>query len=393
MTRRSTLAMLTMLAGGSLGSFRTRPAVVTVDVVVDRPRPEVDGSHVVPWAIVPGLTAGDFDVMSDGKACPVESVSAAPPPLSLAVLFDVSAGTEVMVDWLLDPVQDGLIPRLNAGDRVAFGRFGGGAFQVDQRFGSSPNELTEAALAALTLPPKTPERVVEASEGSVLPQVTHDPVLAVPGMNGALALGASPAWDAVDAAVNVLQSQPGRRAIVLVTDGRSTGNVHSLQEAIGRAQAAAVSVFIAGLGLDEVLLQGWLSEEQAWGKGTLTDRPRAVVRPSAPLESLAFATGGAYAPVFGPEKARPKRVDALANRPRQERDGGEPFHPANVDERGFKRWVGRMLATYVEELHAAYALRFSVPALDGRLHSLDVHARTPGLRVRAPQRYPARVRP
>jgi hypothetical protein len=208
----------------------------------------------------------------------------------------------------------------------------------------------------------------------------------VSGLNGAVALGGSPAWDAVDAAVDLLQSQRGRRAIVLVTDGRSTGNVHSLGEATDRAQATGVSVFIVGLGLDETFYQGW---NVALPKET----QRARVRPAAPLELLASATGGAYAPVFGPEKGRPKRVDALANRPRRERDGGEPFHPAKVDERAFKRWLGRMLATYVDELHGAYALRFSVPAQDGRLHALDVRVRAPGLRVRFPRQHPGGGRP
>ncbi len=69
------------------------------------------------------------------------------------------------------------------------------------------------------------------------------------------------------------------------------------------------------------------------------------------------------------------------------REGGEPLKPARVDEAAFRKWVGRMLAAYVGDLHAGYTLGFRSPALDGQFHALDVRVRTSGLKVRARQRY------
>jgi len=374
-------AFAAVLAGGTAASSGPPPALMTVDVAVEQPRPVVSPSQVVPWSLVRDVTAQDFDVFSDGTACPVESSSTKGAPLSMVVLIDVSASTELTVDWLLEPLHTSLVPALKPGDRVAFGRFGGVALHVDRRFSSLPDELREAARSVLTLRRKAlePRPPAGTPPANGFGPVTPDPVVLVRGMNGAFGLGASPAWDAVDAAVSALESEPGRRAIILVTDGRSTGNVRSLEETILHAIAAEVGVFVVGEAQDEVIRQSRTID--------------AHVRPTAFLESMAATTGGAYAAVFGPEPSRPKRIDALSSRPAREREGGEPLRPARIDEGAFKKWVGRMMAAFVDDLHGACTLGFLAPALDGQIHTLDVRVRKPGLKVRARQRYFARPRP
>ena len=371
-------ALAGVLAGGAAATSGPRPALVTVDVAAEQPRPVAGPSQVVPWTLVRGLAAQDFEVFSDGKACRVESFSTGEAPVSIVVLIDVSASTEITVDWLLEPLQTALVPALKPGDRVAFGRFGGVALLVDRHFSSLPDELKEAARAVLTPPPEAlalpPPRAT--APATALGPVKPDSVLLARGMNGAFALGASPAWDAVDTAVSALESEPGRRAIVLVTDGRSTGNVRSRNETILHAIAAEVGVLVVGEAPDEVIRQ--------------SKTINAHVRPTVSLGLMAAMTGGAYAPVFGPEPSRPKRVDALSSRPARFREGGEPLRPARIDEGAFKKWVGRMMATFVDDLHGACTLGFLAPALDGQLHALDVRVRKPGLKVRARQRYVAR---
>ncbi len=361
----SVAAFAVVLAGGMTAIFAQGPALVTIDVAVEQPRPMVDASHVVPWTVATGLTVQDFEVFSDGQSCRIESLTAGRTILSIVVLIDVSAGTEITVNSLLEPLQAGLIPVLLPGDRVAFGRFGGIATKVERRFNSQHDELKEAARAALTPPTDTPAPPARPAPS--------DPVLAARGLNGGFGLGASPVWDAIDDATGVLESEPGRRAIILLTDGRSTGNVHSLDEAIRHAVAARTSVLVVGEGVDEEIRQSGTSS--------------TVVRPAALLESMAGATGGAYAAVFGPEKSRPKRTDALAMRQYRFREGGEPLKPARVDEAAFKRWVGRMLAAFVGDLRAGYTLGFLAPALDGQFHTLDVRVRKTGLKVRASRQY------
>ena len=379
MTRRtragSFVTLAAVLAAGVVASLAVPPAPVTVTVAVEQPVPISGPRQLVPWTLVRGLTAEDFDVVSDGQACPIVSFSDRDVPLSVVVLIDVSASTEVTVAWLLDPVQTGLARAFRPGDRVAFGRFGGTAIRVDRQFTDRPPAMIEAARAVLTLPVEPPERrrPATATAGRFGP-VTPDPVAQVRGLNGAFGLGGSPAWDAVDEAVTVLESEPGRRAIILVTDGRSTGNVRSLDEAIRHATEAGVSVFVVGEGLDEEIYQdNWTVKAQ--------------VRPTVSLEGLARTTGGAYAPVFGPERSRPRRIDALAGRTERERLGGEPLRPAGIDERAFKTWVGGMMAGFADELRGSYAVSFFAPLTDARVHSLDVRVRKPGLKVRARQHF------
>lgn len=338
-----------------MASSAVAPAAVSVVVAVEQPTPVAGPLQVVPWTLVRGLTAADFAVFLDGKACPIEWFSTADAPLSMVVLLDVSASTEVTVDSLLEPLQTTLVRAFVPGDRVAFGRFGGSPTHVDRRFTSQPDAMKDAARAVLTPPPETP------------------PVTRIRGLNGAFGLDASPIWDAVDEAVTVLESEPGRRAIILLTDGRSTGNVRSLDEAIRHAVAADVSVFVAGEGLDEEIYQdNWTVKAQ--------------VQPTVLLELLARTTGGACAPVFGPEKSRPKRIDGLALRPARERLGAEPLKPARIDEDAFKAWIGRMMAGFVDELRCGYTLGLLAPIADGQLHALDVRVRKTGLKVRARQR-------
>jgi len=54
--------------------------------------------------------------------------------------------------------------------------------------------------------------------------------------------GPSPLFDALDAAVSRVRSLPGKRAVVLWTDGRPTGNVLSADEVRARGVGAGVSI-------------------------------------------------------------------------------------------------------------------------------------------------------
>lgn len=54
--------------------------------------------------------------------------------------------------------------------------------------------------------------------------------------------GRTPLWDAVDAAVTALEGETGRRVVLLITDGLSTGNRQGLAAVIEHARAAHVEV-------------------------------------------------------------------------------------------------------------------------------------------------------
>jgi hypothetical protein len=92
--------------------------------------------------------------------------------------------------------------------------------------------------------------------------------------------GPSPLWDALDAAVGKLEGQAGRRAVIVWTDGRASGNQVGLREVVARAQRAGVAISVACVPTDEFIPQ--------------TPTTAVRVRPSLYLEWMAATTGGVF---------------------------------------------------------------------------------------------------
>jgi hypothetical protein len=147
---------------------------------------------------------------------PVASQMATPAPLSLLLLLDVSASVDShLLELPRDisgDVDSDLLGRLQPADR-----FGVGAFGATLKLsGFLPNDRkvrTAAVRSALR------DRSV--------------------GMNGP-----SRIWDALEEGITALEKEPDLRAIILVTDGYSTGNRVGLTDVIRRAQAANVVVSV-----------------------------------------------------------------------------------------------------------------------------------------------------
>lgn len=93
--------------------------------------------------------------------------------------------------------------------------------------------------------------------------------------------GPSPVWDAIDRSLDLLESATNRRGIVVLTDGRSTGNRVGLESVKARAVAMPVPIMIAG-DHDVPVTIGQTSEGFA------------QINPGWLLAALAKATGGHY---------------------------------------------------------------------------------------------------
>jgi hypothetical protein len=98
--------------------------------------------------------------------------------------------------------------------------------------------------------------------------------------------GASPLWDALDGVVRSLDGASGRRAILVVTDGRATGNRLAFAEILLRLRQARVPVFFI-----------------------CAERPKdvEVADPSIRLRQLATASGGQYAGIKNNLGIRPTK--------------------------------------------------------------------------------------
>ena len=237
------LAATAFLAAGLAATPAQDSRLLFVDVAVEGP----DGQ------LVTGLTRDDFELAIAGRATAIESVAAGQEqPLSLVLLVDATASIDVDVgrDVIRKAIEKSFLPKVTATDRVQAGSF---ARQI--RIGP---------------PIVNDQRSLQAAIGKALDLPKAD------------TLGPSAIWDAVALAVETLKNAPGRRAIILLTDGRATGNRLDVEAVAARAAAAGVLVNVVGEDSEIVLRQ---------------DANTGVrVRPGVALEFIANATGGLYVP-------------------------------------------------------------------------------------------------
>ena len=149
----------------------------------------------------------------------------------------------------------------------------------------------------------------------------------------------SPVWDAAGTLVDLLRSEPQRRLVVIVTDGKVNANLLSPEKLAERAVEARVA--IAVVDESQAIL---MRQDRA---------PTAAVRPDRALRWVAEATGGAYL------------ADSVL------RGAPEPADPAGLVSRA------------IEGHRHAYTLTLTVPD-DGRPHTLEVSVTRPDAAVRAP---------
>ena len=303
------VAAAAVLAVGAAAPPRTiSPATIVLDVAA------LDSTG----AAVPKLSSSDIELLIDDVAVPVVSVTPAPSALNLVLVVDHSSSVPVRRTDLINAIGGQWLPLLVTGDRarlalvaspVAFGPW---------------------------LPVGRPADTNMAR--SLLDRAGAEP---------------SPIWDAIDAAAQLLAGSKAPRSIIVISDGRATGNALGLEDVAARAAAIGVSITAISEADEKVLPQG-------------ADAP-ARVRPDASLQWLADHTGGVYL------------EDGIARRRIQSR--ADPF--------GYVREImntpiqpGVWLTRATSLLRQRHLVSFAGPD-DGRPHRLEVRAKTPGLTIRA----------
>ena len=313
---------------------------VTIYVAVERPAPipatpaklgppsEITTYLVAPWRLETGLKGGDFEVLSDSTPVNIAACVPAPRPVSIVLVVDVSASVSSAARsaWLRDSIDGPFVRAVGRGDRMAIGRVGGAGLLFSPGFSDDVRGFVAAARNILKPTEKDWARPF--------------------GVDG------SPIWDAVDRAVDLLESTPDHRAVILLSDGRATANVHDFSDVTRRAVAGGISISAVSSAQDETIGQ--------------TATTAARVRSSVFLERLASDTGGAYIEAFGP-----------------------PGNPWLRSDKALDGWLRCTLARVVDETHGGYALTFASPVDDGVMHALHVRVKREGLKVRAPLGYRA----
>jgi VWFA-related protein len=169
--------------------------------------------------------------------------------------------------------------------------------------------------------------------------------------------GPTPLWRALLAAMTSLETETGRRVVLVLTDGNDADYTYSrptARDVTRRAVRDAFMVYAIGM-------------ERAPGAGDGVARMTSNV-----TNTVILAPGSVYSGGLSDEI-----IDVV-----EETGGGHFELKSDAD-------LGDTFAQVAEELRHQYLLGFSPAALDGKVHKLEVQVTLPGCRVRARKSYVA----
>lgn len=282
-------ALLSISAWQTLpASSVAAPVTIYALAVDDAGRPVLD------------LQPSEFDVSVDNTPQPFTAFRQGQPPLSLVVMVDQSGSMTSQRDLLTNGAVR-LLARLSPADRSRIGSFA-------ERPVLSPAFTSDHAELARTV-----ERYM------------------TPGHPSAM-------FDAVFASMDALAAEPGRRLILLLTDGSDQGSRRSLKDIVTRAQKEDHAIHAIGI------------------RPALPPQLMDASRIDPSLKKLAGDTGGGYV-----EVGLRSRLDAAVD-------------------------------LVAAQVHSQYMLEFSPPVADGKLHELKLAVKRPGVKIVARAKFLAAVR-
>ena len=179
-------------------------------------RPTLEFSVAGDTELTAALSATDLTLREDGVEQTIESFQESNAPMSIVMALDASGSMKPALDAV----------------KAAAAQFVGALRPAD------PLALLQFS-----------DRVVVAHELSTRRQLTLDAIAAHQ------ALGGTALWDALYDAIAYLKQQPGRRAIVVLTDGRdennpgnAPGSAHTLADVLAEVRESGTTVYAIALG-------------------------------------------------------------------------------------------------------------------------------------------------
>ncbi len=282
--------------------------------------------------LVPDLRKEDFVVTDNGRAQPLAFFTNDVQPFTVVILLDRSGSMADHGELPREAVA-AFVRQMLPADRARIGSF-------SDEIRISPPEFT-------------------GDRQTLLEVVDNDLV----------GPGASPVWTAIDRSISALVPQPGRRVVLVLTDGHDAplyNQLHTrLDRLLERARTADVMIYTVGFAAYGTQVRGSQDPRARLPFGIPVGRS-GPVRPRSPmfertaqppdpaLKDLAEASGGGY---------------------------------FELDEK--KDDLRTTFARVIEELHRQYFLGFVPATLDGRVHEIDVRVKRRGVEVRARKHYVA----
>ena len=282
-------AAVTLLAPSIAAQFRSGTLTVPLYVTV------LDESK----RLVPNLEREDFEVYDNGKRQTLTLFDNKTTPITVAVMLDTSGSMTLILDRVKQAAEQFLM-RLLPEDSGRVGAFNDKIeFHPKDSF-TSDRDLLIRSLKELDF--GYPTRL----------------------------------WDALDESIRRLEPVPGRKVVLVFTDGADTASRRDLDDVMQEARAKEVMIYAIGL----------RTEINSGGR-------RVVSTPDRGLKKLAEETGGGH------------------------------FLLKNEDE------LGPTFTQVAQELHSQYVLGFAPTVLDGKVHKLEVKLKKPGMTPRARKSYVA----
>lgn len=278
--------------------------------------------------LVGDLRREEVAVLEEGVPRDVSELAPAG-PLTIVLLLDTSPSIAYVSK--VDEIVGGMAAVLRAGDRMTIGRFGPDIV-IDPVFTRDGAGLRDAARSAW-------DRERDYA-------------------------GPSPLWDALNTAIGALESEPGRRVVIVVTDGKATGSLTTFSAVVRHAVLANVEVDAIVPGLPAPGLSGprGLAPGSSGGRGL--PGPRAGIPGVAGMPD----TG-----LMRPWE-RPLQI--------ADQTGGLAMNPGATDKD-----VRDRFARLMDELQAEYRVDFQPAARDGRPHTLSVQVKRTNVTTRARKSY------
>jgi Ca-activated chloride channel homolog len=261
--------------------------------------------------LVPDLTREQFEIRDNGKSQPITVFSNEIQPISVVMMLDRSGSMRGNFG-LVQAAGEAFVRKLLPTDKARIGSFADKVEMHPEGFTSDQAELIGILRTKLQ------------------------------------AEGPTPLWNAVDAAIQELKAQDGRRVVLVFSDGADNPanfkfNNKSFMDIMRRAQEADVMVYAVGLeSAQRPTLGGGGGGFGGFGQSN---------RPDPGLAAIADETGGGYFEL--------RRAEDLA----------------------------ATFARVADELHRQYLIGFAPPQLDGKMHKLQVRVNRPGAKVRARKEY------
>ena len=246
--------------------------------------------------LVPNLEQDEFTILDNGKPQPISFFQNETQPFTVVVMLDFSASMTANLD-LLKQASEQFLLRMLPHDRGQVGAFSD-KIQFSGKFTSNRDDLI-SSLKDLQF--GNPTRL----------------------------------YDAIDASIDVLHTEEGRKIVLVFTDGDDTASKKNMGDALARARETETMIYAIGL-----------ESEIAIGPGRIQR-----TRPDRGLRKLADETGGGYFEL--------KKTTELAP----------------------------TFTRVAAELHSLYTLGFTPTLFDNKEHKLEVKTKTQGQTARARKSY------